>query len=201
VEPNRALVLKFSVAKITNKFYNQLFFYLYLVFYKIWYDWASPLSKPTATSACWTAAASPATTSPAATSSFSGQWAAVRRRPPVRPSRIPWHFFDLVRLMGRPADAVSSALCRSPTYHRRRSVQRLIALPGDWIQIPEKREIRQVPDGHCWVEGDNAGHSWDSRHYGPVRHSPMVYMNGFFFFDLHCFENVPSTCVIWKLLL
>jgi hypothetical protein len=53
-------------------------------------------------------------------------------------------------------------------------VQRLIALPGDWIQIPEKREIRQVPDGHCWVEGDNAGSSWDSRHYGPVRHSPMM---------------------------
>ncbi|EES10418.2 hypothetical protein SORBI_3006G016800, partial [Sorghum bicolor] len=64
---------------------------------------------------------------------------------------------------------------RSPTYHRRRSVQRLIALPGDWIQIPEKREIRQVPDGHCWVEGDNAGHSWDSRHYGPV---PLGLMEG-----------------------
>ena len=56
-------------------------------------------------------------------------------------------------------------------------MQRLIALPGDWIQIPEKREIRQVPDGHCWVEGDNADDSWDSRHYGPVRHSPMARMN------------------------
>ncbi|NP_001141764.1 uncharacterized LOC100273900 [Zea mays] len=58
---------------------------------------------------------------------------------------------------------------RLSTDHGMKMVQRMIALPGDWIQIPEKRDIRQVPSGHCWVEGDNAGNSWDSRHYGPVR--------------------------------
>ncbi|XP_066347529.1 uncharacterized protein [Miscanthus floridulus] len=57
---------------------------------------------------------------------------------------------------------------RSPTDHRRKAVQRLVVLPGDWIQIPEKREFRHVPDSHCWVERDNAGQSLDSRHYGPV---------------------------------
>ncbi|GJN12073.1 hypothetical protein PR202_ga30318 [Eleusine coracana subsp. coracana] len=59
---------------------------------------------------------------------------------------------------------------RSPSDHRDLNVKRLIALPGDWIQVPEKQEIRQIPEGHCWVEGDNAGASWDSREYGPVRH-------------------------------
>jgi hypothetical protein len=49
-------------------------------------------------------------------------------------------------------------------------VKRLIALPGDWIQVPEKQEIWQIPQGHCWVEGDNASVSLDSREYGPVRH-------------------------------
>ena len=32
----------------------------------------------------------------------------------------------------------------------------------------EDQEIRQIPQGHCWVEGDNAGVSMDSRFYGPV---------------------------------
>ncbi|TVU04280.1 hypothetical protein EJB05_50134 [Eragrostis curvula] len=54
-------------------------------------------------------------------------------------------------------------------------VKRLIALPGDWIQVPEKQEIRQIPEGHCWVEGDNASLSWDSRDYGPV---PLGLMQG-----------------------
>ena len=31
----------------------------------------------------------------------------------------------------------------------------------------DKRTI-QIPKGHCWVEGDNARLSQDSRYYGPV---------------------------------
>lgn len=58
---------------------------------------------------------------------------------------------------------------RSPTEHRSLVVKRLIALPGDWIQVPAAQEIRQIPVGHCWVEGDNPDVSWDSRSYGPVR--------------------------------
>ncbi|CAD6259365.1 unnamed protein product [Miscanthus lutarioriparius] len=64
---------------------------------------------------------------------------------------------------------------RSPRDHRELMVKRLIALPGDWIQIPEKQEIRQIPEGHCWVEGDNAALSFDSRSYGPV---PMGLLRG-----------------------
>ncbi|XP_062224708.1 uncharacterized protein LOC133923412 [Phragmites australis] len=64
---------------------------------------------------------------------------------------------------------------QSPRNHRELAVKRLIALPGDWIQVPEKQEIRKIPEGHCWVEGDNAGFSWDSRGYGPV---PLGLMYG-----------------------
>jgi len=64
--------------------------------------------------------------------------------------------------------AVAVARPRSPRNHRELLVKRLIALPGDWIQVPENQEIRQIPQGHCWVEGDNAGVSMDSRFYGPV---------------------------------
>lgn len=31
-----------------------------------------------------------------------------------------------------------------------------------------KSEIVRIPDGHCWVEGDHAGHSMDSNSFGPV---------------------------------
>ncbi|XP_044327199.1 mitochondrial inner membrane protease subunit 2 isoform X2 [Triticum aestivum] len=56
----------------------------------------------------------------------------------------------------------------SPADHRSRTIKRLIGLPGDWISVPDKEEIRQIPEGHCWVEGDNGSASWDSRSYGPV---------------------------------
>lgn len=52
-------------------------------------------------------------------------------------------------------------------------MKRLIALPGDWIQVPESSEILRIPEGHCWVEGDNAACSWDSRSFGPVSLIPL----------------------------
>ncbi|VAH39649.1 unnamed protein product [Triticum turgidum subsp. durum] len=59
----------------------------------------------------------------------------------------------------------------SPADHRSRTIKRLIGLPGDWISVPDKEEVRQIPEGHCWVEGDNGTASWDSRSYGPVRNT------------------------------
>ncbi|KAI4969074.1 hypothetical protein ZWY2020_046404 [Hordeum vulgare] len=56
----------------------------------------------------------------------------------------------------------------SPVDHRSQAIKRLIGLPGDWISVRDKEEIRKIPEGHCWVEGDNGSASWDSRSYGPV---------------------------------
>ena len=60
-------------------------------------------------------------------------------------------------------------VCRSPVDHQRKTIKRLIGLPGDWVSLPEKEEVRKIPEGHCWVEGDNCSVSRDSRAYGPVR--------------------------------
>ncbi|CAD6264252.1 unnamed protein product [Miscanthus lutarioriparius] len=67
---------------------------------------------------------------------------------------------DRLCLAGHDFTRGDVVVFRSPTDHRRKAVQRLIVLPGDWIQIPEKREIRQVPDGHCWVEGTMPAKAW-----------------------------------------
>ncbi|WOL00064.1 hypothetical protein Cni_G08777 [Canna indica] len=57
---------------------------------------------------------------------------------------------------------------KSPTNHRQTFAQRLIGLPGDWVQVPESREILKIPEGHCWVEGDNAACNFDSRSFGSI---------------------------------
>ncbi|KAL5218443.1 hypothetical protein ABZP36_019127 [Zizania latifolia] len=57
---------------------------------------------------------------------------------------------------------------KCPSDHKELFVKRLIALPGEWMQLPGSPEIIKIPKGHCWVEGDNAALSWDSRSFGPV---------------------------------
>lgn len=57
---------------------------------------------------------------------------------------------------------------RSPTDPNSWMVKRLIALQGDWINVPGSYEILQVPKGRCWVEGDNGNVSLDSRSFGAI---------------------------------
>ncbi|BAH91995.1 Os03g0147900, partial [Oryza sativa Japonica Group] len=59
-------------------------------------------------------------------------------------------------------------LFKCPSDHRELFVKRLIALPGEWMQLPGTPDIIKIPEGHCWVEGDNAACSWDSRSFGPI---------------------------------
>jgi len=59
-------------------------------------------------------------------------------------------------------------LFRCPSNHKELFVKRLIALPGEWLWLPGSLKITKIPEGHCWVEGDNASCSWDSRAFGPV---------------------------------
>ncbi|EMS53576.1 Mitochondrial inner membrane protease subunit 2 [Triticum urartu] len=56
----------------------------------------------------------------------------------------------------------------TPVDHQRKAIKRVIGLPGDWISVPETEEIRKIPEGHCWLEGDNGSVSQDSRAYGPT---------------------------------
>lgn len=56
----------------------------------------------------------------------------------------------------------------SPTNHKTKNVKRITALAGDWIRNPRYNDAQRVPQGHCWVEGDNSDSSLDSRTYGPI---------------------------------
>lgn len=68
---------------------------------------------------------------------------------------------------------------RHPVKRESIAVKRVIGLPGDFVlqATPGKGEGRmiQIPDGHCWVVGDNLPHSRDSRHFGPL---PMALVRG-----------------------
>lgn len=49
-------------------------------------------------------------------------------------------------------------------------VKRLIAVGGDWVRpLGSRHDILRVPQGCCWVEGDNPRVSGDSNQFGPVR--------------------------------
>ncbi|SMR48207.1 unnamed protein product [Zymoseptoria tritici ST99CH_1E4] len=59
-----------------------------------------------------------------------------------------------------------------------RAIKRVIALSGDFVLMnsPDKSDAMiQIPEGHCWVVGDNLPHSRDSRMFGPL---PMALING-----------------------
>jgi inner membrane protease subunit 1 len=78
--------------------------------------------------------------------------------------------------------------------------KRIIGLPGDTVLadptelVPASYQSGRahenmhvlVPSGHVWVQGDNAGHSRDSRDYGPV---PIALIRGRF---ICSFGTVPS---------
>ncbi|RHY07805.1 hypothetical protein DYB25_001175 [Aphanomyces astaci] len=61
----------------------------------------------------------------------------------------------------------------SPTNFRQTVCKRIIASEGETVGLkhrynPSKIELKKVPKGHVWLEGDNKHDSHDSRYYGPV---------------------------------
>eukprot|EP00245_Coleochaete_scutata_P007671 TRINITY_DN2321_c0_g1_i3.p1 TRINITY_DN2321_c0_g1~~TRINITY_DN2321_c0_g1_i3.p1 ORF type:complete len:168 (+),score=15.32 TRINITY_DN2321_c0_g1_i3:98-601(+) len=66
-------------------------------------------------------------------------------------------------------------ILRAPDEPKQCLVKRLIAMEGDWITVPGTFDVKQVPKGHCWVEGDNLQLSCDSKQFGPV---PIALLEG-----------------------
>ncbi|GKV21965.1 hypothetical protein SLEP1_g31881 [Rubroshorea leprosula] len=56
----------------------------------------------------------------------------------------------------------------SPENYKQKLIKRIIGLPGDWVAVPHSYDVVRVPEGHCWVEGDNSANSKDSRSLGPI---------------------------------
>jgi len=58
-------------------------------------------------------------------------------------------------------------------------IKRLTGLPGDLIVAKGEEKIIYVPNGYCWIEGDNARRSMDSNTFGVVREaSPLLFDHG-----------------------
>ena len=55
----------------------------------------------------------------------------------------------------------------SPTHRNKHIVKRLVGLPGDWVNT-RNGDLKHVPNGKVWIEGDNQAHSCDSDTYGPL---------------------------------
>jgi inner membrane protease subunit 1 len=76
----------------------------------------------------------------------------------------------------RVGDVVSA---RHPADPREAISKRVLGLPGDFVlrDTPNSATsfMIQVPDGHCWLAGDNLPWSRDSRDYGPV---PLALIRG-----------------------
>lgn len=82
-----------------------------------------------------------------------------------------------------------------PEYRGHGAVKRIVGMEGDFVlrgtapgparvmeeeerlagEEEEERRMIQVPEGHCWVVGDNLTESRDSREYGPV---PLALIKG-----------------------
>ena len=62
------------------------------------------------------------------------------------------------------------------------AIKRVAGLPGDFVGVEkegaddeDEQWAIQVPEGHCWVLGDNLPESRDSRMYGPL---PLALVQG-----------------------
>lgn len=55
----------------------------------------------------------------------------------------------------------------SPQRRKQQIVKRLIGLPGDWVKT-RSGELKHVPKGKVWIEGDNQEFSCDSDRYGAI---------------------------------
>mmetsp|Transcript_12778 Transcript_12778/g.35905 ORF Transcript_12778/g.35905 Transcript_12778/m.35905 type:complete len:164 (-) Transcript_12778:331-822(-) len=73
----------------------------------------------------------------------------------------------------QPGDIVVVSSPRDPS---KQLLKRLIALQGSTIRVPEQGGALKIPQGKCWIEGDNPAVSEDSAsEYGPV---PMALIRG-----------------------
>lgn len=83
----------------------------------------------------------------------------------------------LKRVVGMPGDYIKyDYLPESPDAKQGEEArQELFAMQQESKVEPPEPQMIQVPDGHCWIQGDNFDWSIDSRMFGPV---PLALING-----------------------
>ncbi|PVI05219.1 LexA/Signal peptidase [Periconia macrospinosa] len=110
--------------------------------------------------------------------------------PTIPPDVIsqPWVIYSKWYRRGRDIKVGDVVTFKTPSKPKQDACKRVIGMPGDYVSVvspgreaedlgkkPEegdwanvKSEVFRVPEGHCWVQGDNLEWSRDSRMYGPV---------------------------------
>ncbi|PNY26512.1 Mitochondrial inner membrane protease subunit 1 [Tolypocladium capitatum] len=95
----------------------------------------------------------------------------VQVSPAQGPSMLPtlsvdgdWIAADMTARRGRGVAVGDLVLYRIPLFATQNGVKRVVGMPGDF-----------VPEGHCWIVGDNLPASRDSRQFGPL---PLALVQG-----------------------
>ncbi|OAA51453.1 Peptidase S24/S26A/S26B/S26C [Metarhizium rileyi] len=111
----------------------------------------------------------------------------VQISPAQGPSMLPtftvdgdWIAADMRHRLGRGITVGDLVLYKIPIFANQNGVKRVIGMPGDYVSLGtpgEKGEhhMIQVPQGHCWIVGDNLPASRDSRQFGPL---PLALVQG-----------------------
>jgi len=83
----------------------------------------------------------------------------------------------------------------SPTNPNLLLTKRLIALPGDVVRTlpPYPDKLVRIPEGSCWVEGDEGFHTRDSNTFGPVPLGLLTSRASLIIYPFRRFGPVPPT--------
>ncbi|CCT71004.1 related to IMP1 Protease, mitochondrial [Fusarium fujikuroi] len=107
--------------------------------------------------------------------------------PAQGPSMLPtftvdgdWILCDHTRRYGRGVSVGDLVVYRIPIFNNQWGVKRVTGMPGDYVSVGTPGEqgeelMIQIPEGHCWISGDNLPASRDSRHFGPL---PLALISG-----------------------
>jgi len=100
----------------------------------------------------------------------------------------PWIMYSSLHRRGRNIKVGDVITYTNPIFPNENGCKRVIGMPGDFVSVvtPGRREgdieavdsegkwanvreqVIRVPEGHCWVAGDNLEWSRDSRLFGPL---------------------------------
>lgn len=100
----------------------------------------------------------------------------------------PWILFSTLHRRGRGIKVGDVVTYTSPLFPNESGCKRVIGMPGDFVAVVSggrgdgdveavdtegkwasvREQVIRVPEGHCWVAGDNLEWSRDSRVFGPL---------------------------------
>ncbi|KHN94034.1 Peptidase S24/S26A/S26B/S26C [Metarhizium album ARSEF 1941] len=91
-----------------------------------------------------------------------------------------WIAADMRHRLGRGITTGDLVLYKIPILADQNGVKRVVGMPGDYVSLGTPGEngedqMIQVPQGHCWIVGDNLSASRDSRLFGPL---PLALIQG-----------------------